>query len=54
MDRLRGIESVNTLAADGRANPSTTTSWFAKWWENRNDIFDHHKDLRAWSQWEIV
>ena len=54
VDDLRGVDSVKTLAAEGKENPSTNPSWFSNWWENRNDIFDRHKDLRAWSSWEIV
>lgn len=54
VDRLRGIESMNALATDTRENSSTTESIFSKLWQDRSEIFNRHKDMRAWSQWEMV
>jgi hypothetical protein len=54
VDRLRGMESMNALSTEDRENSSTTRHFLSALCDNRNDIFDRHSDLRAWSQWEIV
>ena len=54
VDRLRGIESTNALDSEGRDASTNAISFLSNLFETRNDIFDRHSDMRAWSQWEIV